>query len=266
MTTSNVNFLALTLNAQAEREAVTFTKEQLAEHAKANKVTIRAAAIQLDLANALAVRMNNQLINGKTQNINSSMFTDMSTICSVHFLQSIEILLKEKFDLSNIAAMLKVTDHKHDDFMQVYAITKVLNLLVCIARKDRKRMNAYTLAILVNLLKFGMITKKEAESAVCLDLHRSASRNKQREIINVYDSASSTASTQISSSRMSLKALNICNIRKKGVNDEMTFNEQGQYLNNVLFILQMNENTSAELERVAAEIEQEQQVTKKVKA
>ncbi|MDR0068549.1 hypothetical protein RFX60_14985, partial [Acinetobacter sp. 11520] len=62
---------------------------------------------------------------------------------------------------------------------------------------------------------------------------------------------------QASSSRMTLRALNICNVVKSVKDSEITFNENSQFIEAVLSFLQMKENTQQELERVQHDIKKE---------
>lgn len=246
-------------NAQVQRELLAISRDDMKALAQANKVTMSAVATQVDIINAMIIRMNDAL-NGTAQNINKVLISDFQSASKVTFLHQIDNLQKQKFDLSNVAEFIKITDKKDSNFCAMYAVEKVFNLLTCLASKNRNALNGYTKAMLVNLLEHGSLTINECKQAVSLEVYAAENRVQlkgAKKIRNLYNSGKSTASTQVSSSRMCLRALNVCNVNKNSSLDEITFNNEAQYTQAVLNLLQMTENTTEQVEQVAAVIEKE---------
>ena len=246
-------------NANVEREQLVISHDEMKEIAKANKVTVKSVAVQIDIINALIVRMNYQfVIEGK--DINSALIREYRSNSSITALQQIDYLHKQKFNLSDIAKLIAITDKSHADFCAIYAIEKIFNLLRCLASKDRNKLNGYTKAMLVNLLEHDVLTIDECKCAVSRELHQKAYSAKfsgQKQIRLLYNSGKSTAGTQVSSSRMCLKALNVCHVRKGSSKDEITFNSEAQYTQAVLNLLQMTDNSSEEIEKISQVLESE---------
>lgn len=248
-----------TTSAQVQREIVAISRDEMKEHARTKKVTMSAVATQVDIINALILRMNERL-ESETANINRVFLNEHRNTAKDTFLYQIDNLQKQGFDLSNVAKLLAVTDKSHADFCAIYAVEKIFNLLSCLASKNRNKLNGYTKAMLVNLLEHEILTIDECKQAVSLDVYNAANRSKslnQKKIRNLYNSGKSTAGTQVSSSRMCLRALNVCNVHKGSSKDEITFNSEAQYTQAILNLLQMQDVSSAELDKIAEQIELE---------
>ena len=248
-----------TTSAQVQREVVAISRDEMKEYARTKKVTMSAVAVQVDILNALILRMNERL-ESETANINRVFLNEHRNATKDTFLYQIDNLQKQGFDLSNVAKLLAVTDKSHADFCAIYAVEKIFNLLSCLASKNRNKLNGYTKAMLVNLLEHEILTIDECKQAVSLELYSAANRSKslnQKKIRNLYNSGKSTAGTQVSSSRMCLRALNVCNVHKGSSKDEITFNSEAQYTQAVLNLLQMQDISSAELDKIAEQIELE---------
>jgi hypothetical protein len=248
-----------TSSAQVQRDIVAISRDAMKEHARTKKVTMSAVATQVDIINALILRMNERL-ESEAANINRVFLSAHADAAKDTFLFQVDNLQKQGFDLSNVAKFIAITDKSHADFCAMYAVEKVFNLLKCLASKDRNKLNGYTKAMLVNLLEHEVLTIDECKQAVSLELYSAANRSKalnQKQIRNLYNSGKTTASTQVSSSRMCLRALNVCNVHKGSSKDEITFNSEAQYTQAVLNLLQMQDNSSAELDKIAEQIELE---------
>lgn len=244
-----------TASVHVARENVVLSQDAIKEIAKATKTTARAVAVQTDIVNAIITRMNHKL--ETEQKISQTLFTDLKEVSSVSFLHTIDKLQKRKIDLSSIALQFKETNKSNKEtFLQVKALSKVYNVLNTIAREDYREFNAYTKSILLNMLEHGSLTINEALRCVSTAINKKDIS--ERDVKAYYQSAASTASTQVSSSRMTLRALNICNIQKGKRDDLMTFNNDEQYTALVLEILQMKENTAEERAKVAEELRKKQ--------
>ncbi|WP_354734460.1 hypothetical protein [Acinetobacter nosocomialis] len=245
-------FADVNFSAHEARNAIVIDQEAIKAYARQQKVTSKAVAVQLDIANAIINRMNNKL---ETENkISSTLFSDLKEACSRSMLVKIDTLQKAKFDLSDLAATIAHTDKSHIDFVQVKVIRKIFQAITAIAENDRRKLDGYTMSILLNLLQYGSLTVNECRLCCTTEIRAQSHEKKVRQY---YLSAHSTASSQASSSRMTLRALNICNVVKSVKDSEITFNENSQFIEAVLSFLQMKENTQQELERVQHDIKKE---------
>ncbi|WP_202719720.1 hypothetical protein [Acinetobacter baumannii] len=242
-------FADVNFSAHEARNAIVIDQETIKAYAKQQKVTSKAVAVQLDIANAIINRMNNKL---ETENkISSTLFSDLREACSRSMLNKIDTLQKAKFDLSDLATIIAHTDKSHIDFVQVKVIRKIFQAITAIAENDRRKLDGYTMSILLNLLQYGSLTVNECRLCCTTEIRAQSHEKKVRQY---YLSA---ASSQASSSRMTLRALNICNVVKSVKDSEITFNENSQFIEAVLSFLQMKENTQQELERVQHDIKKE---------
>lgn len=244
-------------NNQIDRDEIVLNKDAIAAIAKENQVQQVSVAIVLDICNALVHRMNYALHYSDVQKINSKFFTNFRQVNDSDFLRQINALVRKKLNLSDVAPIMRITDKNHDDYVQPYTIDKVVNLLKCIGMNDRRNMNPYTKAILLNLLEHGELSNEEMKACVSRDANRALMRNQgknAKQIRNLYDSsATGTAGTQCSSSKMSLRMLNICHVNKRS-GKTITFNTDAQYTAAVLEILRMTDNSAAELDKAADSI------------
>lgn len=243
-------------NNQIDRDEIVLNKDAIAAIAKEHQVQQVSVAIVLDICNALVHRMNYALHYSDVQKINSKFFTNFRQVNDSDFLRQVNALVRKKLDLSDVAPILRITDKNHDDYVQPYTIDKVVNLLKCIGMNDRRGMNAYTKAILLNLLEHGELSNEEMKACVSSDALKMLNRKQAnaKNIRNLYDSsATGTAGTQCSSSKMSLRMLNICHVNKRS-GKTITFNTDAQYTAIVLEILRMSDNSKAELDKAADSI------------
>lgn len=246
-------------NNQIDRDEIVLNKDAIAAIAKENQVQQVSVAIVLDICNALVHRMNYALHYSDVQKINSKFFTNFRQVNDSDFLRQINALVRKKLDLSDVAPILRITDKNHDDYVQPYTIDKVVNLLKCIGMNDRRSINPYTKAILLNLLEHGELSNEEMKACVSSDALKMLKRKQAnaKNIRNLYDSsATGTAGTQCSSSKMSLRMLNICHVNKRS-GKTITFNTDAQYTATVLEILRMTDNSAAELDKAADSIKAE---------
>lgn len=261
-----------TSSEQIERAELVLDREAIAKIAKENQVQQLAVATTLDICNAIVSRMNHVLLVADVRNINSKFFTNLRQANSTDFLRQINALLRKKLNLSDIAPMLRITEKgkgADDKYIQPYALDKVINLLSCMGANDRRGLNGYTKAILINLLEHGELSNDELKACVSVDglrdLQRKQGKN-AKAIRALYDSSfSGTAGTQCSSSKMSLRALQICNVEKR-TGKTITFNETADNTKVILEILRMTENTEAERAKAAASIAAEEAEKKKKSA
>ncbi|EPB4651366.1 hypothetical protein ACRJEL_003834, partial [Acinetobacter baumannii] len=93
-------FADVNFSAHEARNAIVIDQETIKAYARQQKVTSKAVAVQLDIANAIINRMNNKL--ETEQKISSTLFSDLKEACSRSMLNKIDTLQKAKFDLSDL--------------------------------------------------------------------------------------------------------------------------------------------------------------------
>jgi len=130
-----------------------------------------------------------------------------------------------KIDLQALARQIAVlkTESKND-FLAVYALQKVRKALYAIANNARSGFDGYTNSILFNLVKLQTINNKESRMSICKSIEYSETEQVQT-LKRLHNCSESTASTQASSTRMMLKALNLANVIKQKNNDAITMRE-----------------------------------------
>lgn len=130
-----------------------------------------------------------------------------------------------KIDVQSLARQIAVlkTESK-SDFLAVYALQKVRKALYAIANNARSGFDGYTNSILFNLVKLQTINNKESRMSICKSIEYSETEQVQT-LKRLHNCSESTASTQASSTRMMLKALNLANVIKQKNNDSITLQE-----------------------------------------
>lgn len=128
-------------------------------------------------------------------------------------------------DLQALARQIAVlkTESK-SDFLAVYALQKVRKALYALANNARSGFDGYTNSILFNLVKLQAINNKESRMSICKSIEYSETEQVQA-LKRLHNCSESTASTQASSTRMMLKALNLANVVKQKNNDAITMQE-----------------------------------------
>lgn len=128
-------------------------------------------------------------------------------------------------DLQALARQIAVlkTESK-TDFLAVYALQKVRKALYALANNARSGFDGYTNSILFNLVKLQAINNKESRMSICKAIEYSETEQVQA-LKRLHNCSESTASTQASSTRMMLKALNLANVVKQKNNDAITMQE-----------------------------------------
>ena len=133
-----------------------------------------------------------------------------------------------EIDLANLAKHISTLKaESKNDFLAVYALQKVRKMVFALAGSTRSQLDGYTNAILTNLSKLQTITSKEARMTMSNSIEYSE-LEQVNAIKRTMNCNESTASTQASSTRMMLRALNICNVVKQKNNDVISFADTKQ--------------------------------------
>jgi len=128
-------------------------------------------------------------------------------------------------DLQALARQIRVLKNESKaDFLAVYALQKVRKALYAIANNARSGFDGYTNSILFNLVKLQAINNKESRMSICKAIEYSETEQVQA-LKRLHNCSESTASTQASSTRMMLKALNLANVMKQKNNDAITMQD-----------------------------------------
>lgn len=184
------------------------------------------ATIQSDIINALITRKS--LHETKTDKQCLTLDSDIKRVSSSSFLNALTICtVKHNLDLSLLSVSFAQNDNAHADFVAVKAITKILRAVFAIAQNNAQLLDGYTQAILMNLVRVEMMNTYEcykacSKSIVVKDQLTDVSTSGKK-IVSYMLSAASTASTQTSSTRMMLRMLDICEVKKASKGDILTF-------------------------------------------
>lgn len=118
-----------------------------------------------------------------------------------------------------------------NDFIAVKVLVKIVGAAVAMSQKNTSTLDPYSACIIENLCALNSMSTKDN----LVSLSRSCTYDdieQSKHIVNKYNCSPSTASTQASSTRMMLEALNICDVVKAKRRDEISFkdNECAQYM------------------------------------
>jgi hypothetical protein len=127
---------------------------------------------------------------------------------------------------SKLLECAKVADKKQDKekFIAVKVLVKIVSACASIGKNMKSELDPYSQTILENLIELQGITNKDA--LVCLS--RSVEYDEfeqQAHLVKRYNCSANTAGTQASSTRMMLKALDVCNVEKGKKGDVISFKD-----------------------------------------
>lgn len=111
-----------------------------------------------------------------------------------------------------------------DEFIAVKVLVKIVGAAVAMSQRNTSTLDPYSKVIVTNLCELNSMSTKD--NLVSLSKSVSYSELDQaKHIVKHYNCSPSTASTQASSTRMMLEALNICDVIKAKRNDEIAFKD-----------------------------------------
>lgn len=118
-------------------------------------------------------------------------------------------------------------NENRDDFIAVKVLVKIVSTIAAIGQKNHALLDPYSNTILKNLIGLQKVNNKD-----CLvSLSRGYEYSEQDTIshlISRYSCSAGTASTQMSSTRMTLEALDICEIIKRKQQDVIAFKDNAR--------------------------------------
>ena len=202
---------------------------------KANKAAKGATIAAKDKATTSAARTVNKQREAikaafdariaKSDNANMTKFLQKM---KANFLNLTDAQLNEahnvSIDIDTLCKRLAVSDSANNEFIAQYAVEKIIKTIRALAASSVESLDKYTFSIVKNLHTLQKLDNMNAQRALCskIELDELA----QAQAIKVYHNcAPSTASTQASSTRMMLQALNICNVTKRSKSDSISFTD-----------------------------------------
>lgn len=162
--------------------------------------------------------------NADNANQVKTLNAELKILNSEHGLGALSLASsKYDIDLTQLAKHISVLKaESKSDFLAVYALQKVRKMIISLAGTTKSGLDGYSNAILFNLATLQNLTNKEARMTMSNSIEYSE-LEQVNAIKRTMNCNESTASTQASSTRMMLRALNICNVVKQKNNDVISF-------------------------------------------
>lgn len=111
-----------------------------------------------------------------------------------------------------------------NDFIAVKVLVKIVSTSVAIAQKNTSTLDPYSETILRNLINLQTVNNKTALVSLSRSIEYTEA-DQQQAIKQRYNCSAGTASTQASSTRMMLEALDVCDVQKGKKGDVISFKE-----------------------------------------
>lgn len=111
-----------------------------------------------------------------------------------------------------------------NDFIAVKVLVKIVSTSVAIAQKNTSTLDPYSETIIKNLIALQQVNNKTALVSLSRSIEYTEA-DQQQAIKTRYNCSAGTASTQASSTRMMLEALDICDVQKGKKGDVISFKE-----------------------------------------
>ena len=124
--------------------------------------------------------------------------------------------------LSNVA-IAQASDDK-EKFVAVKVLVKIVNAVAGIGRNMKSNFDPYSRVIIENLISLQQIDNKSALVSLSRDIEYGELEQVQH-LVSRYRCSANTAGTQASSTRMMLRALDICDVQKGKRGDVITLKD-----------------------------------------
>jgi len=184
---------------------------------KTKVVTFDAAKVQ----EILLAAFDSRIETAPNENQKANLSTERNFFSTPNMLAVIEKAHALDIDLTALAAQISITQSQdRHAFIAVYALQKIRKALFAIAQGLRN-FDGYTNSILFNLFKNEHLSNKAARASICKAIEFTELEQVYT-LRRMHNCSESTASTQASSTRMMLRALNICNVVKGKSHDSIT--------------------------------------------
>jgi uncharacterized protein YqfB (UPF0267 family) len=154
----------------------------------------------------------------KTLTVELSQFESKSAIAALSALQELQ------FDIEALSKRISIADKTNSGFVAVYALQKVRKTIYALALKSSTALDRYSFSIIKNLVELQKLDNLNTQRAICNKIELDEMQQEQA-VKRYHNCAPSTASTQASSTRMMLAALNICDVSKGKKGDSIAFSD-----------------------------------------
>ena len=111
-----------------------------------------------------------------------------------------------------------------DSYVAVKVLVKIVSTSVAISQKNTSMLDPYSETIIKNLIALQQVNNKTALVSLSRSIEYTEADQKQA-IKARYNCSANTASTQASSTRMMLEALDICDVQKGKKGDVISFKD-----------------------------------------
>lgn len=111
-----------------------------------------------------------------------------------------------------------------NEFIAVKVLVKIVSASVAIAQKNTSTLDPYSETIIKNLIALQQVNNKTALVSLSRSIEYTEA-DQQQAIKTRYNCSAGTASTQASSTRMMLEALDICDVQKGKKGDVISFKD-----------------------------------------
>lgn len=177
-------------------------------------------------AQAIINAIQHRIDNAENENQKSTLQTELKMLSSDSGIATLNNVASN-YDIDLIALAKGISTLKTDskaDFIAVYALQKIRKTLTALSTKSKSAIDGYSNAILFNLSALQTLSTKESRMVMssAIEYTELEQVNAIKRTMNCNES---TASTQASSTRMMLKALDIANVVKKNKNDIISFKD-----------------------------------------
>lgn len=182
---------------------------------------IKAETAQKKIIEALQVRIDN----APNSNFADNMRAELSQFSKPQALAVIEALQALNVDMLALSKRVAVHDKADkENYIAIYALQKVRKAMFALALKTVTGFDKYSHSIIKNLANLQALDNLNAQRSICSRIE--LDELQQAQAVKVYHNCSpSTASTQASSTRMMLQALNVCNVSKGSKADSISFTD-----------------------------------------
>ena len=178
----------------------------------------KTQTVKFQMSSSMQVRIDN------AQNDNMREFlTKQQTNFEKLSEAQIAALQALNIDFKTLSAQIAL-DKTNKEFLAQYALEKVIKACKALASGSSAMLDKYTFSIVKNLNTLQTLDNLNTQRAICSKIEIDLMQVEQ--FVKVYHNCSpSTASTQASSTRMMLQALNVCNVSKGSKADSISFTD-----------------------------------------
>jgi hypothetical protein len=136
------------------------------------------------------------------------------------FLTVIQGLSDLEYSFNQLVSDLAVTDRNAVNHIAIYSLQKIARLMRAIVSQNAALIDGYTSAIAKNIVKLSSLTFSDCLAAVSSKVTRARDTKVKR----FHDCGANTATTQSTSSKHALAALNLVSANRNVRNDTITLN------------------------------------------